>query len=101
VLVALSSIPKEVRLPLAVRFPVILIFPVPVISFEFRSRFPVRSTVPESFNKIVLLAGKVTNTSLVPALKLTNASLLELEITVSLDNVPAPTVPIPTSKSPL
>jgi hypothetical protein len=37
VLVALSSIPKEVRLPLAVKLPVILIFPVPVISFEFKS----------------------------------------------------------------
>ena len=63
------------------------------------SIFPFMSTVPESFNKIALLAGKVTNTFLVPALKLTNASLLELEITVSLDNVPAATVPIPTSNS--
>jgi hypothetical protein len=40
VLVALSSIPKEVRLPLAVKLPVILIFPVPVISFEFKSKSP-------------------------------------------------------------
>jgi hypothetical protein len=34
------------------------------------SKFPLISTVPESFNKIVLLAGKVTNTSLVPAAKI-------------------------------
>ena len=44
-------------------------------------------------------AGRVQNTFLVPAEKSTNASELEEEITVVLANVPAATVPRPTSNS--
>ena len=53
--------------------------------------------LPVSSTYATLLAGIVQNTSFVPAVKSTAASLFELEITVSLANVPAPTVPIPTS----
>ena len=50
----------------------------------------------------ILLAGKVVNTSFVPALKLTAESLFELAITVVLANVSvvaSVTVPIPVSHS--
>ena len=43
-------------------------------------------------------AGRVQNTFLVPAGKLTGLSLLDDDITVSLDKEPAPTVQGPTSK---
>jgi hypothetical protein len=59
------------------------------------------STVLESFNKIALLAGKVTNTSFIPELKLTTVSELELvKILVLVKIIPvASNVPNPTSNS--
>ena len=59
-------------------------------------------TFPLASSKTVLLAGKVQNTSLVPALKLTKPSLLELLSIVVRDNVSgvaSVTVPRPTSNS--
>jgi len=58
---------------------------------------------PLESNMTDLDAGRVQNTSLVPAEKFTAASLLDDEIIVSLDKVSVAasvTVPIPTSNSP-
>jgi len=57
------------------------------------------SITSDAFLYTALLAGNVQNTSLVPAEKLTRASLLEEDKIVSLDNAPALTVPNPTSNS--
>ena len=60
----------------------------------------IKLSLPSSF--AALLAGNVTNTSLVPALKLVAESLLELVMTVVLANVSVEasvTVPNPTSHS--
>ena len=67
---------------------------------KIRSFAKVTSLLPSS--NTALLAGKVTNTSLVPALKSVAESLLELVITVVLANVSVDasvTVPSPTSHS--
>jgi hypothetical protein len=56
--------------------------------------FPLESSMT------ALDAGMVQKTSLVPAEKFTAASLLDDDKIVVLANVPAPTVPSPTSNSP-
>ena len=60
----------------------------------FATMFPLASRMTD------LDAGNVQNTFLVPAAKSTAASLFDDDIIVSLDKVPAPTVPSPTSNSP-
>ena len=80
---------------------------IPTLLFELSTCKVFVSTV-RSAGKVTLLlassitafeAGRVQNTFLVPAEKLTNASELEEEITVVLANVPAAIVPRPTSNS--
>jgi hypothetical protein len=55
---------------------------------------------PLESSMTALDAGRVQKTSLVPAEKFTAASLLDDDKIVVLANVPAPTVPSPTSNSP-
>jgi hypothetical protein len=70
-------------------------------AFKFVKLDPLFATMfPLESSMTALDAGRVQNTSLVPAEKFTAASLLDDEIIVSLDKVPAPTVPRPTSNSP-
>src|SRR5210317_1685894 len=70
-------------------------------AFKFVKLDPLFATMfPLESSMTALDAGRVQNTSLVPAEKFTAASLLDDEIIVSLDKVPAPMVPRPTSNSP-
>jgi hypothetical protein len=70
-------------------------------AFKFVKLDPLFATMfPLESSMTALDAGRVQKTSLVPAEKFTAASLFDDEIIVSLDNVPAPTVPKPTSNSP-
>jgi hypothetical protein len=73
-----------------------------LLAFKFVKLDPLFATIFPLESRITALdAGSVTNTFLVPAVKFSAASLLDEEIIVSLDKVPAPTVPKPTSNSPL
>ena len=66
------------------------------------SKVPGKVTLLLASSKTALLAGKVQNTSLVPALKSTALSLLELDKIVvreRVSGVASVTVPIPTSNS--
>jgi hypothetical protein len=66
-------------------------------AFKFVKLDPLFATMfPLESSMTALDAGRVQNTSLVPAEKFTAASLLDDDIIVSLDKVPAPIVPRPT-----